>query len=119
MTGLKWDLGVSVGSIPGKYSGVRGTAQPSCKVRIHLRTKEQPKKSCIFVNTLFLRIAGKELFPLTSVALFPQSSACESSAIDPLMTLIPIREQGKCSLGRLYEIGKRTLTIIARNFLSV
>lgn len=101
MTGLKWDFAPSAESIPGKYSGVRGTAQPSCKVRIHLRTEEQPNKSSIFVNTLFLRIAGKELLPLTLMALFPQSSACKSLAIDPLMTLIPIREQDK-SLERFY-----------------
>lgn len=50
-----------------------GQAQHSCKVRIHLRMEEQPKKTFIFVNTLFLRIVEKQFIPLTLMRLFPFS----------------------------------------------
>lgn len=50
-----------------------GPAQHSSKVRIHLRTEELPKKTSIFVNTLFLRIAEKQFIPLTLMRLFPFS----------------------------------------------
>lgn len=101
-TYLNTDLAVPVLSIPGKCDGLsKGPAQPTCKVRIHLRTKEQPKKTSISVSTLFLRLAEKQLLLL--IGLFPLTSAWNSLAIEFLMTLIPIREeQNKWSLERLH-----------------
>lgn len=74
----------------------RGPAQFSCKVRIHPGIKEQPQETFL-VNILFVRIAEKLLLTLTL-----RSSTQNSLAIDLLVTLIPIRDQDKRTLERLY-----------------
>lgn len=80
-----------------------GQAQPSYKVRTHLRTKKSLKKTSVFVNTIFLRIAENQLLALTLMGSFPPSSVWNSLAIGLRMTLIPIRdEQNKSCLERIY-----------------